>query len=91
MGASQSASFSPEMEEAAMFGFFATPMVGSPDHVVESFLEMREDGLDGAAVSWVDYHEGIAQFGETLGPLMVEAGLRSPEPGSGAPLAEPPM
>ena len=37
---------------------------------------MCDDGLDGAAVSWVNYEEGIDQFAETLGPLMVEAGLR---------------
>jgi len=76
MGGSQSAEFAPEMQEAAIFGFFANAMVGSPEHVVEQFAAMRDDGLDGAAVSWVDYEEGIDQFGETIGPLMEEAGLR---------------
>ncbi len=78
MGGSQSAAFAPEMEEAAIFGFFANAMVGSPEHVVEQFQAMRDDGLDGAAVSWVDYEEGIDQFHEVLGPLMVDAGLRAP-------------
>jgi alkanesulfonate monooxygenase SsuD/methylene tetrahydromethanopterin reductase-like flavin-dependent oxidoreductase (luciferase family) len=78
MGGSQSATFAPEMEEAAIFGFFATPMVGSPEHVVEQFAAMRADGLDGAAVSWVDYEEGIDQFGEVIVPLMRDAGLRLP-------------
>ena len=76
MGGSQSAEFGPEMQEAAIFGFFANAMVGSPEHVVEQFQAMRDDGLDGAAVSWVDYEEGIDQFAETLGPLMSDAGLR---------------
>lgn len=76
MGGSQSAEFAPDMEEAAIFGFFANAMVGSPEHVVEQFQAMRDDGLDGAAISWVDYEEGIEQFGEVLAPLMVEAGLR---------------
>jgi len=76
MGGSQSAEFAPEMQEAAIFGFFANAMVGSPEHVVEQFEAMRDDGLDGAAVSWVDYEEGIDQFAETLGPLMADAGLR---------------
>jgi dimethylsulfone monooxygenase len=53
-------------------------MVGSPEHVVEQFAAMRADGLDGAAVSWVDYEEGIDQFGEVIAPLMCEAGLRAP-------------
>jgi alkanesulfonate monooxygenase SsuD/methylene tetrahydromethanopterin reductase-like flavin-dependent oxidoreductase (luciferase family) len=79
MGGSQSAEFAPEMEEAAIFGVFATPMVGSPEHVVEQFAAMREDGLDGAAVSWVDYEEGIEQFGAELAPLMIDAGLRLPK------------
>jgi len=79
MGGSQSARFSPEMEDAAIFGFFATPIVGSPEHVVEQFARMRADGLDGAAVSWVDYEEGIEQFGEVLAPLMADAGLRPDE------------
>ncbi|MFN3258683.1 MAG: LLM class flavin-dependent oxidoreductase [Ilumatobacter sp.] len=76
MGGSQSADFALEMQEAAIFGFFATPIVGSPDHVVEQLLDMRADGLDGAAVSWVDYEEGIEQYGEVLAPLLAEAGLR---------------
>jgi hypothetical protein len=38
---------------------------------------MRADGLDGAAVSWVDYEEGIAQFGDVLMPMLVDAGLRT--------------
>jgi hypothetical protein len=28
------------------------------------------------AINWVDYREGIQQFAEQIGPLMVEAGLR---------------
>jgi alkanesulfonate monooxygenase SsuD/methylene tetrahydromethanopterin reductase-like flavin-dependent oxidoreductase (luciferase family) len=78
MGGSQSADFAPEMEDAAIFGFFATPIVGSPDHVVEQLAEMRSDGLDGVAISWVDYDEGIAQVAEDLAPRLVAAGLRRP-------------
>jgi len=80
MGGSQSAEFSQAMQESAIFGFFATPLVGSPEHVVEQFMQLRADGLDGAAVSWVDYEEGIAQFDDELRPLMEQAGLRRPNP-----------
>jgi len=82
MGGSQSAEFAPEMQEAAIFGFFANAVVGSPEHVVEQLQAMRDDGLDGAAISWVDYEEGIDQFAETLGPLMVDAGLRTSPSGA---------
>jgi len=74
-GGSQSADFSPEMEDAAIFGFFANAMVGSPEYVVEQLQAMRDDGLDGAAISLVDYEEGNDQFAEALGPLIVGAGL----------------
>ena len=33
-------------------------------------------GVDGAALHWVNYEQGIAQFNEQVLPLMIEAGLR---------------
>ncbi len=76
MGGSQSASFDPAMAEAAIFGFFATPLVGTAEQVVEAIAGMADDGLDGLALSWVDYGEGIEQYASELAPLMAEAGLR---------------
>ncbi len=66
-----------ESQEArALVGHYALPLVGTPEQVVEGFQRLAEAGLGGAALSWVDYQEGIQQFDEQLRPLMIEAGLR---------------
>jgi dimethylsulfone monooxygenase len=77
MGGSQSMTFSDEMAEAAMFGFFATPIVGTPDAVVERLHEMSNDGLDGVAVSWLDYGEGLEQWSQVIEPRLIARELRS--------------
>jgi len=77
MPSSQSAEFAPEMTESAIFGFFATPMVGTASQVCEMMAEMSAAGMDGLAVSWVDYRTGIDQYVDELCPLLVREGLRS--------------
>lgn len=77
---SRSADWTHTMGPAAIFGFFATPLVGTPEQVVQGVADMAATGLDGMAVSWVDYEEGIAQYDEVLRPLMVQAGLRAGAP-----------
>lgn len=76
VGSSQSADYAAAMAESAIFGFFATPMIGTPDQIVEQIRLMSDDGFDGAAVSWVDYEAGIDQYHEVLLPRLVSAGLR---------------
>jgi dimethylsulfone monooxygenase len=60
------------------------PLVGTPEQIVEGLLARSKAGLDGAAISWVNYAEGLEQFHEQILPLMIEAGLRvnedEPEP-----------
>ena len=75
---SQSADFDRDgMAAKAIAGFFALPLVGTPEQVVAGMQEMADAGLDGMAVSWFDYEEGVAQFADALQPLMVSAGLRT--------------
>jgi len=75
---SQSADFDREgMAASAIAGFFALPFVGTPEQVVEQMLALSDAGVDGLAVSWLDYAAGIAQYDEVLKPLMVQAGLRA--------------
>lgn len=64
------------MAASAIAGFFALPLVGTADHVVETMAELSAAGVDGLALSWLDYPEGIAQYDEVLRPLLVDAGLR---------------
>ena len=62
--------------QRSMAGFFALPLVGTAAQVVEKMKFMADAGIDGLAISWVDYDAGVAQYRKTLLPLMIEAGLR---------------
>jgi alkanesulfonate monooxygenase SsuD/methylene tetrahydromethanopterin reductase-like flavin-dependent oxidoreductase (luciferase family) len=64
------------MTERSMGGFFALQLVGTPEQVVGKMKELSDAGVDGLAISWVDYQAGIAQYQEKLLPLMIQAGLR---------------
>jgi alkanesulfonate monooxygenase SsuD/methylene tetrahydromethanopterin reductase-like flavin-dependent oxidoreductase (luciferase family) len=64
--------------EGMIAGFFSLPIVGTPDQVVERILELRKLGLDGIALSWPDYDEGLQQMEELILPRLVEAGVRRP-------------
>jgi alkanesulfonate monooxygenase SsuD/methylene tetrahydromethanopterin reductase-like flavin-dependent oxidoreductase (luciferase family) len=63
--------------EAVIRGYFAHAVTGTPDQVVEAFGGLSEAGLDGVAITWNDYDEGLQQFEDDLLPRMVAAGLRS--------------
>jgi alkanesulfonate monooxygenase SsuD/methylene tetrahydromethanopterin reductase-like flavin-dependent oxidoreductase (luciferase family) len=63
-------------ETRVMVGHFATPLVGTPEQIVEGVQKFHKAGISGMAINWVDYREGIQQFAEQIGPLMVDAGLR---------------
>jgi dimethylsulfone monooxygenase len=64
------------MAAAAIAGFFALPLVGAPGTIVAQMAGLADAGLDGLALSWLDYGAGIAQYRDRLRPLLVEAGLR---------------
>jgi alkanesulfonate monooxygenase SsuD/methylene tetrahydromethanopterin reductase-like flavin-dependent oxidoreductase (luciferase family) len=53
------------------------PIVGTPDQVVQHLKAIADLGVDGVALAWVDYEEGIAQFQDELLPRLQEIGLRS--------------
>lgn len=65
------------MERRVMVGHFATPLVGTPEQIVERIGTWTEAGVEGMAVSWLDYEEGIAQYAEQIRPLLIDAGLRT--------------
>lgn len=56
----------------------ALTMIGTPEQIVTSMAELTEAGLDGLALSWVNYDEGLQQMEDDILPLMVQAGLRTP-------------
>jgi dimethylsulfone monooxygenase len=57
-------------------GFNAMPFVGTAEQVAELLIRASEGGLDGLAISWDDYDEGIAAYAEAVRPLLLQAGLR---------------
>jgi dimethylsulfone monooxygenase len=62
--------------ERLMAGFFGLPLVGTPQQIVERMKQASDAGIDGLAISWVDYHQGLSQYTDKIRPLMIEAGLR---------------
>ncbi len=55
----------------------ALTLVGTPEQIVSTMLELADAGLDGLALSWVNYDEGLQQMEDDILPLMVQAGLRA--------------
>ena len=65
-------------------GFWAIPMVGTPDQVTEQLLELHAAGCDGISLSWPDFDEGLTQMEELIMPRLIESGVRSEAPLRGA-------
>ena len=65
------------LKDLMISGYGAMPQVGTAEQVVEGLAAMKDMGLDGVSISWLDYAEGISQYDEILRPLMIEAGLRN--------------
>jgi dimethylsulfone monooxygenase len=63
--------------EGMTAGFWAVPVVGTADQVTGKLLALKEAGVDGVAVSWVDYDEGLDQMERLILPRLVQAGVRS--------------
>lgn len=59
-------------------GFWAIPIVGTPDQVAERLVELHAAGADGISLSWPDFDEGLAQMEELIIPRLIEAGVRAP-------------
>jgi FMNH2-dependent dimethyl sulfone monooxygenase len=59
-------------------GFWALPLVGTPDQVAQRILDLHAAGMDGIALSWPNYDEGLEQMERALLPRLVQAGVRKP-------------
>jgi FMNH2-dependent dimethyl sulfone monooxygenase len=66
-----------ERVERLAAGRGALTLVGTPEQIVSWMVELADAGLDGLALSWVNYDEGLQQMEEEILPLMVQAGLRT--------------
>jgi alkanesulfonate monooxygenase SsuD/methylene tetrahydromethanopterin reductase-like flavin-dependent oxidoreductase (luciferase family) len=64
--------------EGMVAGFWAVPMVGTPEQVTQKIIDLHQAGADGVALSWVDFDEGLDQMEKQVLPMLVEAGMRRP-------------
>jgi dimethylsulfone monooxygenase len=59
-------------------GNSGVPIIGDPDHVARQLIELRSAGLDGIAVSFVNYADELPFFAAEVLPRLERAGLRVP-------------
>ncbi|MFI5915688.1 LLM class flavin-dependent oxidoreductase [Dactylosporangium sp. NPDC051541] len=69
-----------EFLRIAIAGHGASPLVGTPEQIVDGLLARADAGIDGATLTWLDFEAGLVQFREKILPLMIQAGLRVEEP-----------
>ncbi|GAA6623949.1 LLM class flavin-dependent oxidoreductase [Scytonema sp. NUACC26] len=51
-------------------------VIGTPEQVVEQFLQLKKAGVDGLQLSFFDFKKDLEFFGDRILPLMKQAGLR---------------
>jgi alkanesulfonate monooxygenase SsuD/methylene tetrahydromethanopterin reductase-like flavin-dependent oxidoreductase (luciferase family) len=64
--------------EGMIAGFWAIPVIGTPDQVTERLLELHAAGCDGISLSWPSFEEGLTQMEDEIRPRLVQAGVRTP-------------
>jgi dimethylsulfone monooxygenase len=82
----QSLALPPEVLEEFKFHFIAGwsgfPLVGTPEQIVDKIQMMSKAGMNGTALSFVNYQEELPQFIREVVPLLEQAGLRKPFKGN---------
>jgi FMNH2-dependent dimethyl sulfone monooxygenase len=51
-------------------------VIGTPEQVVEQFVQLKRAGVDGLQLSFFDFKPDLEFFGDRILPLMKQAGLR---------------
>ena len=51
-------------------------VVGTPEQIVEQFIQLKRAGVDGLQISFFDFKPDLEFFGDRILPLMKQAGLR---------------
>lgn len=67
-----------KMQRDFIAGWAGYPLVGTPEQIVEKIQGLVDIGINGAALHWVDYEDGIERFNAQVLPLLEQAGLREP-------------
>ena len=66
----------PEVIERIVLTFGGWPLIGTPDEIVAQMQQLAGFGIDGLALTWPDYEDGIARYHRDLLPRLQAAGLR---------------
>ena len=71
----------PEAQRTAFLekfyaGAASTPIVGTPEQVVEQFASIKSAGIDGVLIGLADYAEELKYFEQRVMPLLKQRGLR---------------
>jgi FMNH2-dependent dimethyl sulfone monooxygenase len=66
------------LREAVIRGYFAHEMTGTPEQITETMAGLSAAGIDGLALTWNDYDDGLERYERQLLPLLIAAGLREP-------------
>jgi dimethylsulfone monooxygenase len=77
----QSQMFSTEQYARLKFhlkaGYFGYPLIGTPERIVDGARALSKIGIDGLALVWCDYYDGLARWRDGVMPLLAQAGLRA--------------
>jgi FMNH2-dependent dimethyl sulfone monooxygenase len=63
-----------------MTGYGSYPLIGTPEQIASTLVQLATDGLDGLVLSWVNYHQELRQFIAEVMPLLEQAGIRQKAP-----------
>jgi FMNH2-dependent dimethyl sulfone monooxygenase len=55
---------------------WAIEVIGTPEQVVDQFVQLKKAGIDGLQLSFFDFQPDLEFFGQRVIPLMEQAGLR---------------
>ncbi|TQM01784.1 LLM class flavin-dependent oxidoreductase [Pseudonocardia kunmingensis] len=54
------------------------PLVGTPARIAEQLAELHAAGIDGVALTWMNYEAGIPRFIDEVLPILEREGVRRP-------------
>ncbi len=77
----QSQMYTAEQYERLKFhlkaGYFGYPLVGTKERIVDEITRLSAIGIDGLALVWCDYYDGLKRWGQDIMPLLQEVDLRA--------------
>ncbi|MDP9932784.1 LLM class flavin-dependent oxidoreductase [Variovorax paradoxus] len=67
-----------QMRFAIAAGYGGYPLLGTAEDISSTLSSISDAGVEGVLLTWLDYEGGLKNFGDTVLPLLEQAGLRVP-------------